>query len=190
MSDNRKDRLAADFHEMLYIQDRPYCSWIATKGELPYAEEYLLTIRVRTYALKTDEGRFIVGTIRQCTVKVSLWDSYPQVAPYIRMLSLPPVFHPDWYARGTYCSPVAWQPDASLKDYVKRMIATLQYAPELIGDVAPANYKALSWFEKHRDDEGLFPSDSFALTENTLEEAAAAKRAAIDFDEIVDSRGV
>ena len=50
MPQNRNERLAADFADMLTIQDRPYLSWIATKGELPYAQEYLLTIKLRTYA--------------------------------------------------------------------------------------------------------------------------------------------
>ena len=49
MPNNRRDRLAQDFREMLKLQARPYLSWIATKGELPYAQEYLLTIKLRTY---------------------------------------------------------------------------------------------------------------------------------------------
>ena len=38
MPQNRNERLAADFADMLTIQDRPYLSWIATKGELPYED--------------------------------------------------------------------------------------------------------------------------------------------------------
>ena len=187
MCESRQERLAADYREMMKIQDRPYCSWIATKGELPCAEEYLLTIRLRTYALTAEGGRYTVGAVRQCTVRVTLWDSYPHVAPSIRMLDLPPVFHPDWYSKGTYCSAEPWRPDLSLKDYVLRMIGSLRYDPSLIGMEAPANYKALDWYLKNRDNASLFPSDTTELTENTAQEAAALEAAAGAFTEIIDS---
>ncbi len=190
MCDSREARLAADYREMLRIQDQPYCSWIATKGELPCAEEYLLTVKLRTYALTAQDGRYTVGTLHECTVRVTLWDSYPHVAPSVRMLSLPPVFHPDWYSKGTYCSSQPWREDSSLKDYVMRMIGTLRYDPSLIGTDSPANYKALDWYMKRRDDPGLFPSDPTELTENTDEEAAAPEKAAGTFTEIIDSWAV
>ena len=183
----REERLSADYREMLKIQDRPYCSWIVTKGEKPCAEEYLLTVRLRTYALTASSGRYTVGVIRRCVIRVTLWDSYPQVAPSIRMLTLPPAFHPDWYSKGTYCAAGMWSPDLSLKDYLLRMIDTLRYRPELIGTGAPANYKALEWYRKHCGDGALFPSDPIELTENTPEEAAAAERTAASFDEVIDS---
>lgn len=187
MAENRNERLARDFREMLKIQNRPYLSWIATKGEPPYAEEYLLTVRLRTYVLSLLSGKYTVGTIHQYTVKVTLWDSYPHMAPNIRMLSIPPAFHPSWYSKGTYSPSVPWRPDSSLKDYVKRMLGTLVYDPSLIDAAAPANYKALDWYLKHRDNASLFPSDLTELTENTPEETAALEKAAISFDEIIDS---
>lgn len=187
MPANRNERLASDFREMLKIQDRPYLSWIAVKGDLPYAEEYLLTVRIRTYALSAENGEYRVGAIRRCTVKVTLRDSYPHVAPHIKMLSLPPVFHPNWYSKGAYCPNQPWDPAESLKDHIKTMIASLGYAPSLIETDAPANYKALEWYRKNRDDPSLFPSDTTELTENSPEERAAAEKAAESFDEIIDS---
>lgn len=187
MPESRNERLAFDYREMLKIQDRPYVSWVATKGELPFVEEYLLTVRLRTYALSVVSGVHTVGAVHRCTVKVTLWDSYPRVAPSIKMLSIPPVFHPDWYSKGTYCSSEPWRPESSLKDYVKRMIKTLTYDPFLIHTATPANYKALDWFWKNRDNPAFFPSDPTALTENTAEEATALEKAALSFDEIVDS---
>lgn len=188
MQEHRDDRLAADYHDMLKLQNRPYLSWIATKGELPFAQEYLLTVRVRTYALCTAADRYTVGVIDRCTVRVTLWDSYPHVAPSVRMLSQPPVFHPAWYSKGTYCSPEPWRPETSLKDYILRMIGALRYDPALTDISAPANYKALSWYQEHRDDASLFPSDSVELTENSPEAVAAlAARTAVPFDEIIDS---
>lgn len=181
MSVDRNDRLERDYREMLTIQNQPYLSWIAVKGDLPYAEEYLLTVRVRTYVFSMREKQCSVGAIRECTVKVTLWPSYPYVAPDIRMLSIPPVFHPAWYSRGVYCSPIPWQPDSSLKEYVRQMIRTLIYAPDLIDEISPANYKALDWYRKHRDNSAWFPSDTIELTESPAAEPDLA------FPEVVDS---
>ena len=188
MPAKREERLAQDYDEMMKIQDRPYLSWVATKGELPCAEEYLLTVRLRTYALCAKDGRYIVGAVRRCTVRVTLWDSYPAVAPNIKMLSIPPVFHPNWYSKGTYCPSAPWRPEDSLKDYIKQMIQTLLYEPSLIETAAPANYKALEWYLKNRDNGALFPSDRIELTENDPQELAAVEKAAATFEEIVDSR--
>ena len=190
MPAKREERLAQDYHEMLKIQDRPYLSWVATKGELPCAEEYLLTVRLRTYALLMKEGRYIVGAVRRCTVRVTLWDSYPAVAPNSKMLSIPPVFHPNWYSKGTYCPSAPWRPEDSLKDYIKQMIQTLLYEPSLIETAAPANYKALDWYLKNRDNAALFPSDRIELSENDPQELAALEKAAASFEETVDSWAV
>ena len=190
MKDWRRDRLAQDFYEMLKIQDRPYLSWIAIKGEPPYVQEYLLTIRLKSYALSADHGKYTVGKIHGCTVKVTLWDSYPNIAPNIRMLSIPPVFHPNWYSKGTYCPPEPWSSGSSLKDYILRMLGTIKYDPALIETNAPANYKALEWYEKNRENSAWFPSDDTELTENSKEETAAAEKAALSPGEAIDSWGI
>lgn len=186
MTGNRDERLAADCRDMLRIQDRPYLSWIATKGELPAAEEYLLDIRLRTYALSTAQGGYIVGTTRRSIVSVTLWDSYPHTAPYVRMLSQPPVFHPRWYSKGTYCPAEPWHAETPLIDFIKKMIGTLIYDPDLTDTDAPANYKALDWYRRNREKTALFPSDSTPLTENSEDELHALENAAL-FDEIIDS---
>ena len=177
--DNRNDRLKSDYREMLKIQNRPWLSWVVTKGEHPYAEEYLLTVRLRTYVLSAAEGKYIVSTIPGCTVAVTLRDSYPYVAPYVRMLSIPPVFHPDWYSKGTYCSSEPWRPENSLKDYIMRMLSALRYEPTAPLTAAPANFKAQDWFLKNRDNAALFPSDRTELTENDPAELDALEKAAL-----------
>ena len=187
---DRNERLRADFYDMLSLQDRPYLSWTATKGDPPCAEEYLLDIGLRSYALSADHGRYTVGVIRGCTVKVTLWDSYPETPPYVKMLTIPPVFHPCWYSKGVYCPPRKWHADRSLKDYILEMLRTLRYDPELIESEAPANYKALEWYTRHKGDTTLFPSDRTELSENSPQEAAVYEKAALSFDEIVDSWGV
>ena len=189
VTESRNERLERDYREMLRIQDRPYLSWIATGGEPPCAEEYLLDVRLRSYVLTAQAGRYLVGSARRWVVRVTLWDSYPHMAPYIRMLSIPPVFHPCWYSKGTYCPPEPWSPESSLKNYILRMIGTLQYDPALIDATAPANYKALEWYQKNRDNADLFPSDATALTENSPAELAAIENSAAPFDTIIDSWG-
>ncbi|MBR1534495.1 MAG: hypothetical protein IJ639_09020 [Ruminococcus sp.] len=190
MIHNRNERLAADYREMLKIQNRPYLSWIATKGEPPYAEEYLLTVRIRTYVFSAKHGVYTVGATRRCTIQMTLRDSYPHVAPYIKMLDLPPVFHPNWYSKGTYCPAERWHEDDSLLDYVKRMVDTLRYEPSSIKIDAPANYKALEWYLKNRENSSLFPADTTELTENEPEAVTAMEKAAGAFEEIVDSWNV
>lgn len=187
MPTEKDERLARDYREMLKIQNRPYLDWIVTKGEPPYAEEYLLNIKVRSYVFRMKESRCAVGTVNRFTVKLTLRPSYPYVAPYVRMLDIPPVFHPAWFSKGTYCPPAPWRAETSLKDYVKELIGTLQYDPRLIGDESPANYKALDWYLRSRDNPDLVPSDHTLLTENSAEEAAALEEAAASLSEIVDS---
>lgn len=99
-----------------------------------------------------------------------LWDSYPKLAPNTKMLNMPPVFHPNWYSKGTYCPSERWSEDSSLIDYVKRMLGTLTYDPLLIETRSPANFKAAAWFKKMRDHDELFPSDPVELTENAPDE--------------------
>ncbi len=190
MNENRNERLERDYHEMMKIQNRPYLSWIPTKGELPFAEEYLLFVRLRSYVLTARDGKYLVGTTDRCTVKVTLWDSYPYIAPNIRMLDLPPVFHPDWYSKGTYCPREAWRPDMPLKDFLLQMLETLRFEPSALHTAAPANYKALEWWMKNRENTSLFPSDPTPLTENTVQEAAAIEKTALSFGEVIDSWAV
>ena len=187
MTVSRNERLAADYREMLKLQNRPYLSWIVTKGEAPFAEEYLLSVRLRTYVLTVQAGCYAVSAIDRCTVRVTLRGSYPQVAPTVTMLSIPPVFHPDWYSKGAYCSSAPWRPDDSLKDFILRMLGTLSYAPSLMNTASPANYKALDWYRKNLDSAALFPSDTTELTENTPEVCAALESAALSPGEIIDS---
>lgn len=186
MTGNRDERLAADYRDMLRIQDRPYLRWIATKGEPQRAEEYLLDIRLRTYALTAEQGRYIVGAVRRCLVSVTLWDSYPHTAPYVRMLSQPPVFHPRWYSKGTYCPAEPWRAETPLADFIRQLIGTLTYDPALTDTDAPANYKALDWYRRNRGNTALFPSDSTPLSENSEDTVRAPESSAI-FDEIIDS---
>lgn len=186
MNDSRKKRLAFDYHEMMKLQNPPLLDWIVTKGEPPYAEEYLLTIRVRTYALSATDDEYRVGVIDRCTIRITLWDSYPKIAPNTRMLNIPPVFHPSWYSKGTYCPDEQWREGDSLKDYVLRMIGTLLYEPALTDTEHPANYKALSWYRKHRDNRELFPSDQIELTENSPDKTAALEKAALSPGETID----
>ncbi|MBQ3285044.1 MAG: hypothetical protein IJH40_05305 [Ruminococcus sp.] len=186
MPQNRNERLAKDYRGMMKIQDRPYLSWIATKGEPPYAEEYLLHVKLRTYVLSVQSDRYTVGAVHRCTVRVTLWDSYPVMAPYVKMLDIPPVFHPDWYSKGVYSPSEPWRPETSLKDYIMRMLATLCGDPEGFETNTPANYKALDWYMKNRNDASLLPSDTTELTENSAEETAALERAASSPGEIVD----
>lgn len=184
VTENRTERLARDYREMLKIQNRPYLKWIVTKGDPPYAEEYLLDVAVRTYVLSAENGRYIVRPVRRCVVSVTLRDPYPHVAPYIRMLSIPPVFHPRWYSKGSYCAAEPWRAEDPLKEYVLRMIGTLRYDPDLTDTAAPANYKALDWYRRRRDDAALFPCDTTALTENSAAEIDAITAAPV---EIADS---
>lgn len=184
---NRDERLAQDFREMLKIQNRPYLDWITIGGDPPYAEEYLLRIRLRTYVFRSKQGKCTVGAISECTVKVTLRGSYPDMAPYVTMLDIPPVFHPCWYSKGTYSPTKPWDPSTSLKDFILTMLRTLKYDPALINGELPANYKALDWFMKNRDSSSLFPSDTVTLTENTAEETAALLSQFEAFSEIVDT---
>ena len=184
MVESRNERLAREYREMLKIQDRPYLNWIPIKGEIPYVEEYLLNVRLRSYVLTAEDGRYLVGVQNRWTIKVSLRGSYPHVAPYIRMLNIPPVFHPFWYSKGTYCAPDQWRSETPLKDHILKMLASLKYDPDAIMTDTPANYKALEWAKKNQDQPGLFPSDGTILNENNTDEIKESSLL-----EIIDSWG-
>ena len=146
-----RTRIKTDYEEMLTIPANPVLSWKATKGIAPYIEEYLLTIKVRTYSAP---GKIM----NECKVRVSIPENYPTVAPVAYMEGTK-VFHPNWFTSGKYCGGLN-HPTESLKSYIMRMIQTLQYDPAITNPRSPANPEANSWFLKNKH---LFPSDKQPL---------------------------
>ena len=151
----RKIRLKNDYDEMMRIRSSPMVSWVATKGTVPYVAESLLTIKVRTYSSKD-------SVMNECTVRITLPEKYPTVAPNTVMEGTM-VFHPNWFD-GTHrwcCG--KYQASESLGRYVVRMIQTLQFDPLVTFPGSPANRDAAKWYSENAKNKKLFPSDNQPL---------------------------
>lgn len=153
----RRLRLKSDYEEMKKIQNQSYVSWVVSKGVAPYVEEYLLTIKVRTYYAP---GK----TMNTCKVQITLPTDYPYSAPSAKMISEPLVYHPHWFLSGSYC-PGSWGVSESLLRFTEKMIETLQNNPDRINPSSPANKEAMAWYLKNKNNKSLFPSDTTKLTE-------------------------
>lgn len=151
-----KIRIASDYKEMCRIATSPIISWVATKGKAPYVEEYVLTIKVRTYS-GPDK------VMNQCKVRVTLPPDYPQRAPLTRMEGVL-VFHPNWFINGTYCCG-SYPLSESLGNYVLRMIRSLQYDPQVTNPNPrdAANPDAIKWYLNNKHNKKMFPSDKQSL---------------------------
>ncbi len=149
----RERRLESDYKEMLKIRSCPNIKWEITKGKAPYVEEYLITLKIRTYKSKEQ-------TMDSCKVRVTLSDQYPKVAPNIVMLD-PKIFHPNWYESGRFC-PGKFLPSESLGSLVIRMIRTIQFDSMVTNPNSPANRDAASWYENNIN-KGIFPTDNTEL---------------------------
>ena len=150
-------RIASDYNEMCQIARSPMVSWTATKGEAPYVEEYLLTIKVRTYSGPNK-------IMNSCKVRITLPANYPQVKPVTKMEGTL-VFHPNWFTDGGYCCG-DYRPKESLGNYVVRLIETLQYNRQITNEKSAANQTANRWYLNNRGNKDLFPSDKQPLPDN------------------------
>ena len=142
-----RTRLENDYKEMRRIANSPMVSWVAEKGKAPYVEQYLLTIKVRTYS---GPGKIM----EQCKVRISLPTDYPKVAPNTEMIGTV-VYHPNWWENGRWCCGT-YKMTESLGNYVVRLIQTLQFDPVVTNPSSPANRDAKDWYLKNKE---LFPSD-------------------------------
>ena len=151
-------RLEVAYRDIQKFTGQKYIEWLATKGTEPYYEEYLLTIKVRTYYDKEK-------TMDSCQVRVTFPSNFPQQPPDVNMVSRPLVFHPHWWPKGVYC-PGTWWVGETFENYIKRMIMTLQNDPSMVNEkgVSAANSTAMEWYWANRDNKQLFPSDHQEIT--------------------------
>ncbi len=150
----RNMRLKHDYSEMLSIRGESI-EWKATKGVVPFVEEYEVTINIRSIIGNGPQYRY------KHSVKVVLPSNYPNRAPDISMISTPYVFHPNWYTNGKWCFG-SWNIGEGLADHVLRMIRTLQYDLDITNEHSPANGEANSFYLDNRDT-GIFPCDKTTL---------------------------
>ncbi len=157
-SELRNMRLEAAYKDIQKFKGQKYIEWEAAKGTAPHVEEYLMTIRVRTYCGK---GK----TMDSCKVRVSFPDNYPQQPPNVKMVSSPLVYHPHWFKEGDYC-PGSWWIGETFENYIKRMIMTLQNDPSMVNEkgLSAANREAMDWYWANRNNRDLFPSDHQELS--------------------------
>lgn len=155
----RRVRLKNDYQTMVNIR-RPWLGWSVVRGELPYVEEYLLDVTLKTIV---GPGPSYATNHR---ISVSLPPTYPQSsAPAIRYLGTPRPFHPNWWPDGRWCYGT-WLVYESLGQHVKRMLQTLQFDAQITNVNSPANRAAADWYLARRSS-GLFPCDRSELPDPT-----------------------
>lgn len=158
-AEQRRIRLKNDYQTMVNMS-RPWLEWRAIKGEIPYVEEYELSVRLRT----------IVGPkptySNSHKISVVLPATYPHTsAPHIRYLGEPKPFHPNWFVDARWCYGT-WLVHESLGQHVKRMLQTLQYDQQITNEGSAANSAARDWYVS-RLGSNLFPCDTTVLPDPT-----------------------
>jgi ubiquitin-protein ligase len=155
----RRDKLAADYNEMLAIRGN-IIQWEPLHGKEPHCDSYRLKVNVRT----------IVGPgpnyATQTLLQVDLPPGYPYTSPpLIVALSRPFPFHPNWFPSGQWCYGT-WAPVEGLGQYVIRAVRILQFDPTITNLGSPANAEALKWWHEVSR-WGWFPSDRSVLPDPT-----------------------
>ncbi len=149
----RASRIANDYKEMIKLLESPNITWELIKGDSPYVEEYLITLKIHTYKSKDE-------IMDSCKIRITLPDQYPKIAPIATMLE-PRIFHPNWYPSGRYdCG--RFMPTESLGCFVIRMIRTIQFEDEVINPHSSSNTEAAKWYLENQDN-GIFPTDNIDL---------------------------
>jgi ubiquitin-protein ligase len=144
----RRERLRNDLAEMRRLQDSGVIH-VTAAGDPP--ESYRLNVKVRSIM---GPGPTYRG---EHDVQVDLPPGYPRTAPQVRMLSMPPPFHPNWFRSGSWCGG-DWTDEEHLAHLVLRMVRTLQFDPALTNPGSEANHEAAEWFRRNAH-KGLFPCD-------------------------------
>ena len=164
----RQIRLRNDYATMENIRT-PWLTWTVTSGTAPYAEQYEIELRLKTYIDAQANTRNLH------TIRVTLGPDYPiNAAPLIEMTNKPGPFHPNWWTSGRWCYGT-WLVYESLGAHVVRMIQTLQYNEDITNAASPANSPARAWYLKNRD-KGLFPCDRTPLPDPTGAARPEAKK--------------
>ncbi|MFN0201017.1 MAG: hypothetical protein ACKVTZ_05825 [Bacteroidia bacterium] len=142
------------------------------KGEVPYVEEYKLTINIRT----------IIGpapTYRdKHEVIVTLPPTYPYAFPQNKMITVPHPYHPNWSS--SMC-PGAVKHDIyqgdnlqeSLCEHIHRIMKTLQFSPEFTN--WHNGYNVVDKFFIYCMENGLAPCDIQTLPDPTQAKLEKAK---------------
>jgi len=133
-------------------------SWVATRGNAPYIEEYLITVNVRTII---GAGKGMPQYRESSIISVTLPADYPRGKPKTLMKSSQQPFHPNWWPDGRWCEG-SWAMSEGLGDYVIRMVKTLQFDPDITNEHSPANGDAKIWYIL-RKNSGIFPCDRTKL---------------------------
>jgi ubiquitin-protein ligase len=154
----RSLRLKNDYEEMVNIKGA-IIDWKAVRGNPPYVEEYELTVNVNGIISDVPAYR------SQHIIKLVLPADYPNKPPEIHMLSIPFVFHPNWYVVGRWCYG-KWLMPEGLGHHVLRMIRTIQYDSEITNENSAANIEANKWYLSKRNSR-LFPCDRKVLPDPT-----------------------
>lgn len=151
--DVRNARLLGDYSEMCNIRGS-IIQWRAVKGAPPYVEEYELTVNIRSIISARPDYR------DQHVIKIELPGDYPRFQPAVIMVSMPVVFNPNWWGpkKNYEWCPGSWDFSEGLGHHVIRMLRTLQYDPNIINVISPANGDANKWYKENRH-RNLFPCD-------------------------------
>jgi ubiquitin-protein ligase len=171
----RNRRLANDYNEMDSISGSGIIEIVSMRGTPPHVEEYEIEIYIRSIISANPEYR------TQHRVRISLPESYPQAPPQIEMLSVPSVFHPNWYRSGKWCFGT-WEMSETLGKHVIRMLRTLQYDTEITNEHSPAYDVPTHWYVSKRHS-GLFPCDTQTLPDPTKPKSEQPKSNRFKFNE-------
>lgn len=154
----RRLRMGNDYKSMVNIRG-DIISWQPIRGVEPYIEAYKLRVMVRSIIGPGPSYRDMHELI------VELPAGYPKDPPLVKMISVPVVFHPNWFKDARWCKGT-WSPRESLGQHVVRMIRTLQFDPAITAPNDAANRDARDWYMQNLY-RNIFPCDKKVLPDPT-----------------------
>jgi ubiquitin-protein ligase len=137
----RRERLQGDAREMNNIRCR-FINWQAENTSAPAV--YLVTYFLPSYLDSCFTRRDV-----HC-VRCEVGPGYPFEPPLVRLLTQPPIFHPNVFPDGRICIGNRWSPEEGLAFLVIRVAKMLLYYDTFTNPGHPANQAAASWYRQNR----------------------------------------
>jgi len=145
----RNRRLTNEYNELMQING-PIIQ-IEPLGNEPY-ERYKITFNIRTIISPAPSYR------NKTVCILIIPPRYPKEEPTITAETSPYPWHINWFSSGRWCFG-GWNQEESLVSFIHRCARTLQFDPEITNPGSVANRTALPFWDTHKHNRQIIPSD-------------------------------
>lgn len=160
-ADIRRTRLENEYRQMSNLRRQgSLIDWEVISGDSSAPDGYKITINARSIISNRPDYR------TKHVVELRIPAGYPfNGSPEAKMVTMPPPFHPNWWANGKWCHGT-YAPSEPLGEYVIRMVKTIIFNPDITNPDSPANIDAKNWYLDNLQ-RGIFPTDNIMMPDPT-----------------------